>query len=266
MLRCFSTLGCPDFSLAAALDLAARHGLAAVELRTLGGTLDLAGHLTAAFGSPDRLAAHLRAACPPVGIASLDSSLHLVNPTATDQADLLRLAAWADGLGVRWLRVFDGGRLADTAEIAAAAATWRWWREQRAAHGWAVDVMVETHDSLCTAAAIGRLLATVPDAAILWDAHHTWRKGGEDPMVTWRAIRPRVVHVHVKDSIAVPSARHPFTYTLPGDGGFPMAALRAMLAADAYTGFVCLEWEKRWHPYLPPLEDALRVAAARAWW
>jgi sugar phosphate isomerase/epimerase len=121
--------------------------------------------------------------------------------------------------------------------------------------------MVETHDSLLTAAAIARFQAAAPATAILWDAHHTWRKGGEDPLVTWRAIHSGVVHVHVKDSIGVPSARHPFTYVLPGDGEFPAAPLLATLQADGFAGPVSLEWEKQWHPYLPSLDTALTVAA-----
>ena len=72
--------------------------------------------------------------------------------------------------------------------------------------------------------------------------------------------------MHVKDSIPVPSARHPFTYTLPGDGGFPIAPLLGALRADGFSGAVSLEWERMWHPYLPSLDEALVVAAQRGWW
>lgn len=266
MLRCFSSLGCPGATLDEACDLAARHVIPAVELRTLGGTVDLAGYLIATYGTPDRLAAHLRVRHPAVRVVALNASLRLVDPIETDRRELATLAAWADVLGVRWLRVFDGGRDASDNEIAAADATLAWWRELRARHGWSVDVMVETHDSLLTATTLRRFLAAAPDAHLLWDSHHTWRKGGEDPAVTWPALRARVVHVHVKDSIAVPSARHPFTYVLPGDGEFPMARLRATLAAGGYAGPLSLEWERQWHPYLPPLENAIRTATARGWW
>ena len=80
------------------------------------------------------------------------------------------------------------------------------------------------------------------------------------------AIRPAVVHVHVKDSISVPSAKHPFTYVLPGDGDFPIRPLLTALEADRFAGPVSLEWEKVWHPYLPPLEHALWTAGERGWW
>jgi sugar phosphate isomerase/epimerase len=176
------------------------------------------------------------------------------------------LAPWAEALGVPWLRVFDGGKNAGATEITEAVATLEWWQELRRTHGWRVQLMVETHDSLFTTAALQRLIAAAPGVAILWDSHHTWRKGGEDPLATWRAIHRSVVHVHVKDGTGVPSARHPYTYALPGDGEFPIAPLLATLRAEGYPGLVSLEWELMWHPYLPSLDTALRIAAERGWW
>lgn len=262
--RCLSSLGCPEFSLEEMLALAARHGIPAVELRALGGTVELPAYFAQHYGTPAKLAERLRGA--PVRIVGLNASLHLVGATAAERDQLMALAPWADAVGARWLRVFDGGKTASGAELAEAAGTLAWWQRLRAERGWQADLAVETHDSLWTAEAIARFLAAAPGAHILWDAHHTWRKGGEDPVVTWRAIRASVGHIHVKDSIDRPSARHPFTYVLPGDGGFPIGPLRAALRADDYAGLVSLEWEKMWHPYLPPLEEALRVAQERAWW
>jgi sugar phosphate isomerase/epimerase len=263
-LRCLSSLGCPEFSLGETLAVAAKHGVGGVELRALGGTVELAGYLAKEFGSPEELAEKLRGEC--VRVVAFNTSMKLVGGSTAEREQLIDIVPWAEALGVRWLRVFDGGKTADAGELAHAVETLRWWREERAARSWGVDWMIETHDSLFTAAAIGRLLAVVPEAAILWDSHHTWKKGGEDPLVTWRAVRGSVVHVHVKDSVSVPSARHPFTYVLPGAGEFPMAPLVAELKAAEFSGPVSLEWERMWHPYLPPLDEALAVAAARGWW
>jgi sugar phosphate isomerase/epimerase len=263
--RCCSSLGCPERSLEELLALADVHGLAAVELRALGSTIDLAAYLARHYGTPAALAARL--ARSPVRVVGLNASLKLAAPTPADRDQLLALAPWAEAAGVSWLRVFDGPVLdANGGGLAVAAETLAWWEDLRREHGWRARLSVETHDALFTGAAVQRLFAAAPGTAILWDAHHTWRKGGEDPLVTWAAIRPHVVHVHVKDSLPVPSARHPFTYVLPGDGGFPMAELRARLEADGFGGGVSLEWERMWHPYLPPLEEALRVARERAWW
>lgn len=266
MRRCFSSLGCAELSLEQTLALAARHDVPQVELRALRGSVDLAATFAADFGTPGRLGEALRTRADGVGIVAFNASLKLVGGSDVDREQLATLAPWADAAGVRWLRVFDGGRAADDAELSAAADTLEWWADLRRARGWRAQVMVETHDSLFTAAAIQRFLARVPGTAILWDAHHTWRKGGEDPLVTWPAIQRDVVHVHVKDSIAVPSARHPFTYVLPGDGDFPCRPLIAAIEGSGFAGAISLEWERLWHPYLPPLEEALRVAAERRWW
>jgi sugar phosphate isomerase/epimerase len=264
VLRCFSSLGCPDCTLDETLALAAKHRLSAVELRALGGTVDLPAQLAAQCGTPENFGARLRGGT--VRVVALDTSLKLAGAAPGDRERFLEYVPWAEAAGVRWLRVFDGGKNADAAECAEMAATLAWWRALRRERGWRADLMIETHDALVTTAALQRLLAAAPGAAILWDAHHTWRKGGEDPVATWRAIRAKVVHVHVKDSVSRPGPRHPFTYVRPGDGEFPMAPLRAAVRADGFAGPVSLEWEKLWHPELPSLDEALAAARARGWW
>lgn len=261
--RAFSSLGWPEAALDEVLALAARHRVTAVELRSLGGTVDLPAYFARRHGSPAALAEKLRSSA--AGIVALDTGLRLVDPAPGEREKLLNFLPWAEALGVRWLRVFDGGKTADAAELARAAAAMDWWRAIRRANAWRADLMIETHDSLFTAAAIQRFLEVAPGTAILWDSHHTWKKGGEDPVATWNAIKPHVVHIHVKDSVSRPSESHPYTYVLPGEGEFPMAPLRAVLQAE-YSGPLSLEWEKLWHPYLPSLDEALRTAAAKAWW
>lgn len=267
-LRAFSSLGCPAASLDEACALAAHHGLDAVELRALGGTVELPAWLAAQHGSPENLAEDLAAGrhgSPGVAIAAFGSSFRLIGPGPGAREALLDFVPWAEALGVRWIRVFDGGKSADPAELTEAAENLRWWLDTRAARGWSVNVMVETHDCLFTADAILRALDRLPGLAVLWDTHHTWKRGGEDPLVTWRRIAPHVVHVHVKDSVSLPSARHPYSYVLPGLGEFPAAPLFAALR-EGFGGVVSLEWERLWHPTLPPLEDALVSARTRNWW
>jgi sugar phosphate isomerase/epimerase len=261
--RAFSTLGCPDFTIEQTFALAERHGIEAVELRALGGSLDLPAYLENRYGTPAALAEKLRGRR--VRILGLGTSLNATDASAAKRQKFLEHVPWAEALGVRWLRIFDGDDQTTAEEFAQAADTMRWWRERRAAAGWRVDVVVETHGAATTTGAIQRFLAAAPGTPILWDTHHTWKKGGEDPLTTWRAIRASVVHVHVKDSSDVPSARHPYTFVLPGEGEFPMAPLMATLRAE-YDGAISLEWEKFWQPDLPSLDEALGLATARAWW
>ena len=260
--RVISTLGCPDLTLEQALDLAERLGLDGIELRAVAGTVDVAGWLADTYREPPTLAGKLRGRRAVVEV--IDASCRLMDGAPADTAELAALAPWADALGVRYLRVFDGAD-AGASGFRAAAGTVRWWNELRAGRGWRTGLMVETHDSLFTSAAIARFCAAVPGVPILWDTHHTWKKGGEDPLATWRAIRHHVVHVHVKDSTARPGADPAYGYVLPGTGEFPAAPLVAALRSD-YSGAVCLEWERKWHPQLPPLEEAVDSAGRRGWW
>lgn len=261
--RIVSTLGCPERSLGEVAALAAEHGLAAVELRALGGSLDLPAYLAQIYGTPDRL--WIEAKRMGLNVAVLSTSLKLAGSGEPDRTAFLTFVPWAEALGVRWLRVFDGSAPCPEATLTESLATLAWWRGRRRAHGWKCDMLVETHDSFLTAEAIHRFAAAAGSPAIRWDAHHTWKKGGEDPLVTWQGIRTHVVAIDVKDSVSRPSERHPFTYVLPGTGEFPMAPLRAKLAVE-YDGLLSLEWERHWHPYLPPIEEALQSARDRGWW
>ena len=263
-VRCFSTLGCAELDLDAVLQLASQHGIPTVEVRALSGSTDLPQILAGRYGTPDGMEAALRE--KPSRMVAIGTSLRLIGNTPEDRESFLRIVPWAEAAGVRTLRLFDGGHAADAAEMEDALRTLDWWREIRARNGWTVDVNVETHDSLVTLAALERFCRLVSECPVLWDSHHTWRKGGADPLKVWQCLQPHVSHIHVKDSISLPGPRLPYSYVLPGEGEFPMAALSAVLRRDGYTGLLSLEWERLWHPELPELGEALRSAAQHGWW
>src|SRR5207248_779791 len=144
--------------------------------------------------------------------------------------------------------VFDGCKTGDPAELADAIATLDWWKGERARGGFAVDIATETHDATADPPALRAFLAAGPDCKILWDAHHTWRRGGEAPGETWAYLKRHIVHVHFKDSVTSPGSGEGYTYVFPGAGEFPLDALIGALAGDAYHAALCLEWERMWHP------------------
>jgi sugar phosphate isomerase/epimerase len=261
--RALSTLGCPTLSLDGALALAAAYGIDAVELRTLEGATDL----PALFARKGRDAVcRTQRLHSKVQVLVLSTSFRLVRPNREDREALLSFVPWAEAMGVPWLRVFDGGEASDDGAAPLAAETLRWWRQLRNDHGWAVDVIVETHDGLVANEAIGRFCSEARNVGLLWDAHNTWRATGIDPLDLWPRIAEHVVHIHVKDSVSHASDGFPYSYVLPGDGEFPMRRLREALARDGYANAISLEWEKQWHPDLPPLEMALQAAAKQGWW
>lgn len=264
ILPTFSTLGCAELGLDEIATLARRHEIDTIELRALAGTTDLPIWLAGRFDNPAAWAREL--AATGLTACAFGTSFRLIDGKETDRAALLAYVPWAEAAGIPWLRIFDGGTTGDATEISRAASVLDWWSEERRRHGWKVDLMIETHDALVTTPRLQALLAAAPAASILWDTHHTWKKGGEDPVATWRALHSRIVHLHVKDSVSQPSARHPFTYVLPGEGEFPMAPLLAELKNSGRPVRLSLEWERYWHPYLPALDAALASAAERRWW
>jgi sugar phosphate isomerase/epimerase len=257
---CFSTLGCAEFDWPAVAALAHRHALRKVELRALADRLDLPAYLQAHYGEPAAFAARVRA--DGLTVPVLDTSLNLHRADAAAREAFLAFIPWAEALGTHFLRVFDGGTFSPAANAAPSFApayeTLAWWRELRARNGWHVDMIIETHDSLCSAAEIVRFQQGLTEpAGILWDTWHTWFKAHEAPADTWRVIAPWVAHVHFKDGLRQPIGEHAYRYVPPGQGVYPLAELDALLAAAGYTGSRSLEWERKWHPYLPPLEVAL---------
>ncbi len=268
ILHTFSTLGCPELDLDAIISLAARHGIHALELRAVSGTIELPELFAREYGTSAALAAHLHQRN--IRICSIDTSFRLVGAKEGDREKLLEFVDWADRLDVPWMRVFDGERpgASNSELIAEAADTLAWWRAERQRHGWAVDLMMETHGAFVNTPILLGLFRADPKVSLLWDAHHTWRKGGEMPVSTWPMIRKHTVHVHVKDSVSqpTPNGEHPYTYVLPSKGEFPMQPLREHLLADRFDGFLSLEWERLWHPDLPVLDKALYTAAQNRWW
>jgi sugar phosphate isomerase/epimerase len=254
---CFSTLGCSEFSLHEAADLAKCHGIATVELRALSGTADLIPALTAEFATPSRFAAFL--AESDLEVAALNTSIRLFG--STDLSAVEPFIDWAEAADISHLRIFDGGKHLGQDEMAQAAGLLDGWQALRQSRGLNVDLMIETHDSLADFDQLLAFITRLPAARILWDTHHTWTKGS-DLKTLWQHIERNVVHLHVKDSTTRNDGRR--RYVLPGHGDFPMAELLSVLQSHERHIPLSLEWERHWHPELPPLDDALK--AARGWW
>jgi sugar phosphate isomerase/epimerase len=205
-----------------------------------------------------------------VEIACLDSSFQLCASTADARTELAGFANLAQALGTPYIRVFGGPSEAGTLsvqELQTAQAHYDWWREAKAANGWSCDLLLETHDGFSFSQKCEQLLAKIPVfPGVLWDLHHTWRSGKETVTETWSRIGHAVRHIHIKDGNGMPSEHHPYTLTLPGSGEFPFGEAFELLTRESYSGVVSIEWERKWHPYLPPLEEALGRARELGWW
>ena len=264
----FSSLACPSEDLNTIVEIARSHGLDAIELRLAAGRADLPDYFSENFGSPAQLATWFRQ--QGVRVCALNTSLKLLANTAAEREAFLAFIPWAEALAVPYLRVFDGGTVEtgmDASSQRHAIETLNWWYELKANNRWATDIMIETHDALVHSDSVIALNKSFgKPVPILWDTHHTWKKAAEPIAKTWNTLKHQIVHVHIKDSISRPSARHPFTYVQLGDGEFPIGHTLSLLDQERFSGYVSIEWERKWHPYLQPAGQALQRARDLGWW
>ncbi|MCY4118060.1 MAG: TIM barrel protein [Caldilineaceae bacterium] len=85
-------------------------------------------------------------------------------------------------------------------------------------HG--VTICLEAHDAFCRSEEVASVLRQVdsPYVKAVWDVHHPYRMG---------------------------------------ECEVPCREILDLLAARGYNGFICAEWEKKWHPEIEEPEIAL---------
>jgi sugar phosphate isomerase/epimerase len=252
----FSTLGCPAWEWPKILDFAESHDFAAIELRGLMGSMDLPSRPEFA---PDRVAQSKKElAAHNLKFADVGSStmLHEADPAkrAEQIADGKRFIDLASAIGSPYVRVF-GNEIKGPREevIARVAAGLRELGEYAGPRG--VTVIIESHGDFVHSPDLKEVLtrADSPHVALLWDAHHTFVDGHEQPEDTVRELGSWIRHTHLKDSVPDSKGRK---YVLTGRGDVPVQRQIQALRKIGYKGYFCFEWEKAWHPELEAPEIA----------
>jgi sugar phosphate isomerase/epimerase len=263
-----STLGCHELDLPSICKLAEKHGIHHLEIRSLADCLDLPSYLDITYpDDPNAIKKILNQHRQ--SIIALNSGFSLIGAGKDARDELLAFARWAEQLQVPYIRVFGGGDMDEPlseSDIATSVANLLWWKEQREKNAWKTDVALETHGGFSSGArCVALQKAFGHQLDIIWDTHHTWKLGNESANVTWDQIGSMTKHVHIKDSVSVPSARHPYSYCLLGEGEFPADDVFTVLSDNQFNGVVSLEWERKWHPYLPDLDEALESLKTSGW-
>lgn len=257
----FSTLGCPDWGWKTILDQASKLGYSALEMRGLAGEMDLPK-------SPQFTGAKLRESLKDLAalelkISDLGASSRLGESDPVKRAaqidEAKRFIDLAHELKSPYVRVFGGKLLkGQTMEDATERiiAGFRQLHEHAKAGG--VTLLIESHDEFTTSASLLKILkgANLPTAALLWDAHHTFVAGHEQPAETYRQLGKYARHTHLKDSRPSQAGEKDRRYVLTGSGEVPVKETVKVLAANGYRGYYCFEWEKRWHPEIEGPEIA----------
>ena len=252
MKLCFSTLGCTDYTLNDVICVAKRFGIDALEIRGLSGELDneKISHFSMAESKKTKAMLSHSALTPLV----LGTSCTFHESEKTDAALREGYAAIeiAARLGFSAIRVF-GDRVTDEGEAACIARVADGVHTLcRSAESYGVDVYLEVHGDFVTEE---RLMPVImrcgecPRFGLIWDICHT-RESYPDPRAFYDRFAGVIRHVHMKDII---DGKH----VLPGEGTLPIREIADYMTAHGYDGYFSLEWEKKWHPELPPMEHAL---------
>jgi sugar phosphate isomerase/epimerase len=246
----FSTLGCPGWEWKKVLEFAQANGYAAIELRGVKGNLDLPAcpefAPTRITQTKKEIASH------GLKISDLGASatMHFADAEerAKQLADGRRFIDLASSLEVPYVRVFGNELKGPKDEVIARVADGLHQLGEYAGQK-GVTVIIESHGDFVDSPLLKAVLtkADSKGVALLWDAHHTFVEGHEQPEHTVAELGPWIRHTHLKDSVPDGKDRK---YVLTGKGDVPVDRQVQALRKLGYKGYYCFEWEKMWHPDL----------------
>ena len=252
----FSTVGCPGWEWKKILDFAQANGFAAIELRGLMGNIDLP---TSPEFAPARIAQSKKEVAEhglKISDLGASSHMHVADPEqrAKHLADARRFIDLASALEVPYVRVFGNELKGPREEVVARVADGlHQLGEYAGPRG--VTVIIESHGDFVESPTLKEVLTRTDskNVALLWDAHHTFVDGHEQPEHTVGELGSWIRHTHLKDSVPDAKGRK---YVLTGTGEVPVERQVLALRRIGYKGYYCFEWEKLWHPDLQEPEVA----------
>jgi len=256
----FTTLGCPDWSFTRILEEAKKMGYSGIEIRGLDGKM-LAEELTQFF--PENKEATL-AALKAHGLEMIGfgSSVRFDDPEKFDDviAEGKRAIDVCRRMGIPSIRIF-GDRIPQgeseasmIARVARGAGILAEYGESRG-----VRVLLETHGDFITLERVKGVFDQVKskNLKLLWDVGNTDMIYGDNFMEFYKPMKDLIVHTHFKDHVrGTPDDYTSYKHCDLDKGQIPIRAIVKQLLKDGYTGYFCLEWEKKWHPDLSEPELA----------
>ena len=264
MKLAFSTLGCPQWELDRIAWAAREFGYEAIELRALGGELDL---LSRPEFQPHAVEATRQWLLDQnLSICCVDTSCAFDSVDASERSAQVEIAVrhceLAAALNAPMIRVFPdkiqaGASREGTRERIAACLN---EVARRAPSG--VRVGLETHGDFARGreAALVARLAGRPNVALIWDVANALNSG-DTIEESAAAVAPYLAHVHLRDARPFEGREH-WQPVLAGRGLVSFACAINELRKLGYEGFVCFEWEKFWQPEIEEPEVALPDFAA----
>jgi len=255
MELCFSTLGCAERTLPEILAVAKAFGIPKIELR---GTDDIIDNReNPRFfkeNQPHTLSLFKEAG---VSVQVLDAScqLHREDIYLESLAEAKATIAIASELGIPFVRIF-GDKIEEDKDDCLARICDGTKALCKFAEDKNVTVLFESHgDFNCkkNLSVIANALKDQANFGIIWDVGKTHQAYEKDPLTFYEAFKGKILHVHIKDVIGTVSDEP----IVPGKGDVDIVSILKKLSEDGFKGAVSLEWERRWHPWVEPIEVPL---------
>jgi sugar phosphate isomerase/epimerase len=246
----FSTLGCPKWPWRRILEQGSQMGYSAIELRGIEMQMDLP---TLPEFSGTRIGESIKD-LDAVGLKISDlgasARMHESDPKvrAAQMDEGKRFVDLAHRLKAPYIRVFGDKIPAGEPKREVMARVVEGLRTLgEHAKGSGVGVLIESHGDFTDSPTLSEMLKAVAmdNVGLVWDAHHTFVAGKEQPAATFAALGRYVRHTHLKDS--KPEGAD-VRYVLTGSGTVPVRETVRILSSAGYKGYYGFEWEKGWHP------------------
>lgn len=258
-LLAFSTLGCPDWSLAQIAEFGRNQGFQGIEIRGIMRQMDLP--TSKEFGPENRKASLQLLNDHGLKVVNLGSGATLHFKEGSERSKNLddgkRFIDLANELQCPYVRVFPNNFPKDqeknqTLELIAKGMI----TLADHAKNSGVKVLLETHGDLLYTGDLAQLMkmAEHKNTGLVWDMTNMWVKTKESPALAYSKLKKYIHHTHIKNARLVDNK---IVYTRIAQGEVPIFEMIDALRQGGYEGYYSFEWEKMWHPELEEPELAI---------
>lgn len=236
----FSTLGCPEWSFKDIIASAKDFGYDGIELRGIEGEIYLPHVKEFTAEKIEETKAYL--AKTGMEISCLTSGALLYKDCEKEVKDYINLAST---LGVKYIRVLGDEKPQASVEAKDEAVIASLEKFVPMAEQLGVTLCLETNGIYANSARLAKIAAHFEGkVGVIWDIHHPYRFFGEDPSFTYENLKDYICHLHIKDSVLNQGT---IQYKMLGEGDIPVKEVIHLLKENEFSGFVSLEWVKRWN-------------------
>ena len=249
---CFSTLGCYDLKLDDILDLAREYHVSAIEVRGIDS--EMSNDKISCFYSENQIETRKKFEISKVNPLILGTSCKFHDPLTCNKMieKAINEMKIAYQNGFKAIRVF-GNLLVEPKEQCIAQVAHALDQVCCAADEMGIQVYLEVHGDFNTVEVLQSVIEQMKNTehfALIWDIYHTHAVYGTSWKTFYDALKPWIVHVHIKDCIGK-------DLVLPSKGELEIVPIIQYLMSQGYDGYFSLEWERKWVPELPELKVAL---------